>query len=68
MCISEKQEYGQGVRLGVLPGVPSHRLLESYFLWIWNKNGTVIRLCGADLEGRPTVLQEPYPNSTLGFA
>ena len=28
------QGYGNGIRLGVVPGVPSHRLFASHFLWV----------------------------------
>ena len=31
--------------------MPSHRLLESYFLWILAEKSTVIRPPGVDLEG-----------------
>ena len=40
-----------GFWLGVLPGVPSHRLRQSYFLWILAEQGTAIRPPGVDLEG-----------------
>ena len=43
--------------------MPSHRLFESYFLWILAdtaRKGTVIRPSVVDLEWGPTVLQVPY--------
>ena len=43
----------------VLPGVPSHKLLESYLLWIVAEKGTVIRPPGLDLEGGPTYSRSP---------
>ena len=55
------------MQIRVLPSVPFHRLFESYFLRILTDNGTVFRP-GVDLERVPTVLQEPYLNSALGFA
>ena len=60
------QGYGQGIRLGVLQGVPFHRLLESYFLWTLAERSMVIS--GRSRGGSPTALQEPYLNSTFGFA
>ena len=48
--------------------MPSHRLLESHFLWILTEKSAVIRPPGVQLEGDPAVLQEPYLNSTLSFA
>ena len=54
--------------VGVLPGVPFHRLLENYFLWILVEKRTVVRPSGVDLEGVPAILQEPHLNSTPGFA
>ena len=44
------QGYGWGMRLGVLPGVPSCRLLESNFLWSFGRKSTVFRPPGIDLE------------------
>ena len=62
------QGYGQGIRLGVLPGVPFHRLLEIHFLNVLLEKSTVIGPPGVDPEGSSAVLQELHSNSTLGFA
>ena len=47
------------LRLGVLPGVPFERLLESYLLWMFGRKEYGCQTCtrsGAD----STVLQKPY--------
>ena len=62
------QGYGWGIRLGVLPGVPSCRLLESHFLWSFGRKEYGFQTSWSRFGGVPTVLQEPYLNSTLGFA
>ena len=49
--LQRNQGYGQGIRLGVLPGVPSQTLLERYFLWILVEKSTVIRPRGVDWRG-----------------
>ena len=43
--------------------MPLNRLLESYLSWDFGRKSDVWLS-----EGVPTVLQEPYLNSTLGFA
>ena len=53
--VRETKDTVRAFRLGVLPGVPSQRLLESYFLWILVEKSTVVRPPGVDLEGGPTV-------------
>ena len=47
-----------------LQGVPFHRLLESYFLWILAEKSTVMGPPGGGFNSTPGT----YLNSTLGFA
>ena len=53
------QRYGWGIRLGVLPGAPSLRLLGSYFLCILVEMGTVSSSPGVGMQGGSSSTPSP---------